>query len=118
MNDSFNNLLIALQQLEQTADPEPEYRFYYDETGRIVNCSMFNHPESGNYLIVTKEEYDNYTRYEVKNNKLSVIKTPNRILSALVKSSSGFKTVKGHAALLVEDSENYDPVEYYAPRSS
>ena len=118
MNDSFNNLLLALQQMEVTADPLPEYRFYYDDTGRITNCSMFNHPESGKYLVVTKEEYDNYTRYEVKNNKLSIIKTTNNILSALVKSNSGFATVKGHAALLIEDTEIYDDIEYYAPRTS
>jgi hypothetical protein len=117
MNESLNNLFLALQQIEVTPDPVPEYRFYYDDTGRITNCSMFNHPESGRYLVVTREEYDNYTRYEIKNDKLSLIKTPNQILSALVKSHTGFATVKGHAALLVEDTEVYTDIEYYAPRS-
>ena len=118
MNDSLNNLLIALQGLEVTPDPVPEYRFYYDETGKITNCSMLNHPQSGKYLVVTKEEYDNYTRYEIKNDKLSIIKTPNKILSALIKSNSGFVTVKGHAGLLIEDREVYQDIEYYAPRSN
>jgi len=117
MNESLNNLLLALQQIEVTPDPVPEYRFYYDDTGRITCCSMLDHPESGRYLIVTKEEYDNYTRYEVKNNKLSIIKTSNKILSALVKSNTGFATVKGHAALLIEDTEAYQDIEYYAPRN-
>ena len=118
MNDSFYNLLIALQGLEHTPDPVPEYRFYYDDTGRITNCSMFNHPNAGNFLIVTKEEYDNYTRYEIKNDILSEIKVPNTILSALVKSTSGFATVKGHAALLLEDTEIYTDIEYYAARNN
>lgn len=117
MNESLNNLLLALQQIEVTLDPVPEYRFYYDDTGRIVSCSMLNHPESGQYLIVTKEEYDNYTKYEVKNNKLSLIKKTNKVLSALIKSNSGFKTVKGHAGLLIEDTEVYTDIEYYAPRN-
>lgn len=118
MNDSLNNLLIALQGLEVTPDPVPEYRFYYDEAGKITNCSMLNHPQSGKYLVVTKEEYNNYIRYEIKNDKLSVIETSNRILSALVKSNTGFATVKGHAALLIEDTEVYDNIEYYAARNN
>lgn len=117
MNESLNNLFLALQQIEVTPDLVPEYRFYYDATGRITNCSMFNHPPGENFLIVTKEEYDNYTRYEVKNNKLTIIKTSNKILSALIKSNSGFATVKGHAGLLIEDTEVYTDIEYYAPRS-
>lgn len=117
MNESLNNLLIALQGLEVTADLVPEYRFYYNESGRITNCSSLNHPESGTYIVVTKPEYDNYIRYEVKNHKLEVIKTPNRILAALVKADSGFKVVTGHAALLIEDTEVYYDIEYYAPRN-
>ena len=117
MNESLNNLLIALSQLEVTPDPEPEYRFYYNEFGVIVSCSAFNHPDLGDYLIVTKEQYDNYTQYEVKNSKLTTRPDTNRILSGLIKSDSGYAVIKGHAALLLETDEQYDTIEHYAPRN-
>lgn len=118
MNESLNNLLIALSQIEVTPDPVPEYRFYYNEFGIIISCSAFNHPESGDYLIVTKQQYDNYTQYEVKNGKLTTRQDNNRILSGLIKSNNGYTVVKGHAALLIETNEQYDTIEYYAPRNS
>jgi len=117
MNESLNNLLIALSQLEVTPDPIPEYRFYYNEFGVIVSCSQFDHPDAGDYLVVTKQQYDNYTQYEVKNGKLVTRPDTNRILSGLIKADSGYATVKGHSALLIEANEQYETIEYYAPRN-
>lgn len=118
MNDSYKNLLLALEQIEITTDPVPEYRFYFDELGKITNCSMLDHLDGDNFIVVTKEQYDNYTKYEIKNKKPVLIKDPNRIFSALTKSNSGFRVVKGHAALLLENNEDYYQIEYYAPRDN
>ncbi len=118
MNDSYKNLLLAIEQLTVTPDPVPEYRFYFDNSGRIINCSMLNHQEGDNYVIVTKEQYDNYTKYEIKNKKLVEIQDPNRILASLVKSDTGFRVVKNHAALLLETNETFDLIEYYDSRNN
>jgi hypothetical protein len=79
---------------------------------------MLNHQEGDNYIIVTKEQYDNYTKYEIKNKKLVEIQDPNRILSSLVKSDIGFRVVKNHAALLLEPDETFDEIEYYDSRNN
>lgn len=118
MNDSYKNLLLALQQIEVTPDPVPEYRFYYDETGKIINCSAFNHQEGDNFIVVSKEQYDNYTKYEIKNRQLVTIPDSNKIISILFKSNTGFRVVKGHAGLLLESTEEYTDIEYYDARNN
>jgi hypothetical protein len=118
MNDSYKNLLLALQQIEVTPDPVPEYRFYYDKMGKITNCSAFNHQEGDNFIVVSQEQYDNYTKYEIRNRQLVKLADPNRVLSALTRSNTGFGVVKGHAGLLLESGEEYTNIEYYDARNN
>ena len=94
---------------------ELEYRVYYNEDGAIYRCSMQQH-EPGDYLVVSKEEYDNFNRYRVIKNKLVKIDTDARYRVQLHKSKSGYPVVAGHAGLLIED-EDYTDIEYYARTS-
>ena len=91
---------------------ELEYRLYYDTDGNITGCSMQNHSE-GDYVVVSKSEYDCYFQYKVVKNKLVKIDIDDKYRLRLHKSTQGFKVVRGHAGLLIED-EDYTDIEYYA----
>jgi hypothetical protein len=91
---------------------ELEYRVYYDEDGSIYRCSMQQH-ESGDYIVVPKEQYDLYHHYRVVKGQMVKIDTDARYRVQLHRSTSGYATVAGHAGLLIED-ENYPNIEYYA----
>jgi hypothetical protein len=74
--DSWSELIKAFETglVQPAKELEPiEYRLHYDDTGRIILCSMRNHPKDTKYLVVTEEEYKNYWQYEVKNNTLMFI---------------------------------------------
>ena len=62
--DEFQNLLVITHKVEI------EYRLHYNELGEITCCTMQQHPDSDSYIVVTKEEYDNYFQYRVVNGKL------------------------------------------------
>lgn len=96
--------------------PDPiEYRLHYNEFGDITMCSMQNHPESEQYLVVDQEVYDNYTKYRVNvaQKKLEKVVFDPRISVKLKKSDSGYPVVKHHAGLIIESDETYNNVEYY-----
>lgn len=99
--------------LEPLPTPTIEYRIYYNEQGAITMCAMANHPLDENYIVVTKEEYDNYFRYTVVEGKLKKIDTNHGYRVQLKKSTTGYKVVKNHAGLLLEDGDTYTDVEYY-----
>jgi hypothetical protein len=109
-NDEF---LAALAMLEPLPVPIIEYRIYYDELGTITMCAMLNHPLDENYIVVTKEEYDNYFRYTVVDNKLKLIDTNPGYRVQLKKSTAGYPVVKNHSGLIVEAGETYEDTEYY-----
>jgi hypothetical protein len=89
---------------------ELEYRLYYDTTGKPIAMSSHNHP-TGQYIVISKDQYDlpNYN-CRVVNGKL-VFDTGNRVRVQLHKSDTGVAVVKGYAALVVE--EDYPEIEYY-----
>ena len=97
--------------------PEPvEYRFHYDEFGHITMCSMQNHPENTEYVVVNKEQYDDYAKYavDIKTKKLKVVVVLNPGVSVQLKrSTKGWRAVKYHAGIVLEDNEAYVSVEYY-----
>jgi hypothetical protein len=74
---------------------------------------MTNHPLDENYIVVTKEEYDNYFRYTVVEGKLKKIDTNPGYRVQLKKSTTGYPVVKNHAGLIVEVGEPYEDTEYY-----
>ena len=104
------------QEVEQLLEPVPplelEYRIYYNEAGDVVGCSMQNH-EPGNYLVVTRAEYECYFQYRVVKGQLKKIDHDSGYRVQLAKSTQGFPVVRGHAGLLIEDEEYHDR-EYYA----
>jgi 16S rRNA C1402 N4-methylase RsmH len=92
-----------------------EYRIHYDKTGKITMCSMRNHPENTQYLVVDQESYDNYFRYtvNVSRQRLEKVALDLGISVKLKKSDHGYAVVKNHAGLLLEQHEDYIDVEYY-----
>jgi len=98
-------------------EPEPvEYRFHYDEFGHIIMCSMQNHPKDTEYVVVNKEQYDNYYKYAVdtKTKKLKIVVASNPGVSVQLKrSTKGWRSIKYHAGIVLENHEDYSPIEYY-----
>jgi len=92
-----------------------EYRVHYNQLGEIYLCTMQNHPLDTQYLVVTREEYDRYFDYYVVNKLLKKIDKDSSYRVQLQKSTTGFKVVKGHAGIVVED--DYPDVEYYEYRN-
>ena len=104
------------------AQPTPpvklEYRLYYNEVGDIVSCSMQDHPESNDYIVVEKPVYDTYFLYRIAAGKLVKIDIDNRYRVLLKRSSKGNQVVKNHAGLLLENAETFKDTEYYGYRNN
>jgi hypothetical protein len=111
--NSTNEFLKALTMLTPIPELVIEYRIYYNEQGTITMCAMTNHPLDENYIVVTKEEYDNYFRYTVADGKLKKIDTGIRYSVQLNKSNNGYLVVKNHAGLVLEPDETFSETEYY-----
>lgn len=93
-----------------------EYRLYYNDDGTIIGLWETGHPDGSNYIVL--QDHDIYHRVNTQllrviNKELKVLdpKSPFRV--RIKKSTSGVKTVKGHAALVLEDSDHYPEIEYY-----
>lgn len=111
--NSESELLAALLALQPIVEEPAEYRVYYNQAGDITSCSMRDHPSTGDYLVVTPAEYDNYFRYNVVNGVLKLIDRPHSFSVQLKKSNTGYQVVKNHAGLLLEPDETYVDTEYY-----
>jgi hypothetical protein len=74
---------------------------------------MTNHPTDTTYIVVSKDEYDNYFRYTVVDGKLKKIDNNPGYHVQLVSSSEGYTVVKKHAGLILEPTDTYDEIEYY-----
>lgn len=117
--NSETELFKALAEMQDTPDPEIEYRLHYNAVGEIIMCSMREpHPESAQYIIVSKEQYDLYFRYRVVDGKLKLIEHNTGVRRTLVPSDSGFRVVAGNASLLLTEKEHYQAAEYYDYRTS
>ena len=110
-----NEFWSEFESLLDNHEPEPiEYRLHYNDAGDIQMCTMQKHPENTQYLVVAKEEYEQYQDYRVVEGKLKKIIRDNGYHVQLQKSDKGYKTVKGHAGIILE--EDYPEVEYYEYR--
>ncbi len=101
-----------------TVVEEPiEYRWHYNDLGQIYMCSMQNHPNNTQYLVVDRETYGDYNKYTVDIVKKKLIKIDFNpgVSVQLKRSSQGYAAVKDHAGILLEPGETYDSVEYYEP---
>lgn len=94
--------------------PEVEYRLYYNESGDVVKCTMIKETTNELYIVVSKEEYDNYFRYRVVNGQLKKIDAGSMYTVRLRKSNTGFRVAKNHAGIILEPGEEHTDVEYYA----
>jgi hypothetical protein len=108
-------LIAAIGLIRDIPQQKIEYRIHYDSKGSIVSCTMIDHPVNSNYIVVDKETYDNYFRYDrVINGKLRKIVHDPGYRVQLHPSTSGYQVVKNHAALLLEEKETYDSTEFYS----
>ena len=110
-NDTF---LQALAMMQPIVEEVKEYRFHYEEDGHITMCTMINHPVDTTYIVVSKDEYDNYFRYTIVDSKLKKIDNNPGYRVQLVSSSQGYAVVKKHAGLILEPTDTYNEIEYYA----
>jgi hypothetical protein len=115
--DAEQEFLKAFSSITLFVEEPIEYRIHYDGNN-ITMCTMQNHPENTQYLIVDKETYDNYFSYIIINGTLKKIDINPGYSVQLVKSTQGYKTVKNHAGILLENDETYTNTEYYEFRTS
>lgn len=107
-NDEF---LKAFLSMELIPASEIEYRLHYDNVGFIYMCSQSDHPDNQQYLVVTRDEYERYFDYTVVNGKLKKIDRTIIDRVKLKSSDQGYRVVKHHAGLILE--EEYIDIEYY-----
>ena len=108
-NDEF---LKAMMSLEPMVEEPREYRFHYNENGDIYLCTMQNHPENTEYLVVDEDVYSHYNDYYIRDGKLKMIDRTGGIRVQLTSSTQGYAVVKNHAGILLEN-EKYSDIEYY-----
>jgi hypothetical protein len=112
MNNKFWNEVTSL--INSPPNVELEYRLYYNELGNIIRGTQIVSDESDDpFVVVTKEQYESYFNYRVVNNKLKKIDRDPGYRVQLVRGTSGYPTVYGHASLLIEPGEEYNNIEYY-----
>ena len=115
--NTTDEFIKAIQAIEPISEPKIEYRFYYDDSGKITTCSQTNHQEHGEYLVVTEHEYRHYYRYYIENNKLKMIDINSGYRVQLKRSSQGYAVVKQHAGLILDEGEIFLEVEHYESNS-
>lgn len=116
---SDSELIKALEGMVITPDPETQYRMYYNEVGDIVMCMMqAPFPDNKNYIVASKDQYEIYWRYKVVDGKLELIQHNIDFKVSFIKSNKGFRVVKNHASLLLEQEELFKDIEYYDTRNN
>ena len=93
-----------------------EYRLYYDNDGSVIGLWETDHPIGDNYIVL--DDTGQYHRHNtnllrVIDKKLTVLDPVGPLHVRLKKSTVGFRTVQGHAALVLEELEHYPNIEYY-----
>jgi len=111
--NTTDEFIKAIESMKLVPEPKVEYRFYYDDSGRITTCSQTNHQEYGEYLVVTEYEYTNYDQYYIEKGKLKIIDINPGYRVQLKRSSQGYRVVNNHAGIILVDNEEYLNVEYY-----
>jgi hypothetical protein len=119
IDPSLQELIRAFEILDPPKVVEIEYRLHYNDVGRIYMATHLptDHPTDTKYVVVTDPIlYENFWRYRVEQGNLIEIVYDSRNRTALHKGKSGFRVVKNHAALLLEDSEDFTNTEFYVHR--
>jgi len=108
-----SEFLKALAELKPLPAPNIEYRLHYNDAGQIIICSLIDHPENTQYVVVDKQTYDSYHDYYVEDHKIKKIDRTPKHRVQLKRSSQGYRVVKNHAGIILADDEEYENVEYY-----
>ncbi len=116
-----NNFLAEIDQLvakfnEARSRVPTEYRLYYNPDGTIIGIWNEEYPNSGTYIILDElSTFNNSNTHllRVQNKKLIVLDPCAPEKARLQKATSGFRVVKGNAALILEHNETYSNIEYY-----
>lgn len=118
MSKEFWNEVFSLVNDYDSRRPKSihEFRLYYNDDGTIIGLWENSFPDTTNYIVLNDPGvffHTNTNLLRIKNNQLIVLdpREPNR--KRLKRSNSGFRTVKGHAALVLESNETYELIEYY-----
>jgi len=93
-----------------------EYRLYYNSDGTIIGLWESGHPEGENYIVLDDPGLfynSNTLMLRVQNKKLVVLDPRVPLKTRLKKSQQGFRVVRGHAAIIVEQDEIHSDIEYY-----
>ena len=112
MTETEQNLLTAVQNCVAIA--EPVYRIYYDAQGLCTrsDVELFDEP----YIEVDKETFNTVTpcRYCVVNGQLQLRKQEHKHRLILIPAIKGpYKTIKGAAMFLVDDSYTKEVQMYF-----
>lgn len=124
-NTTLEDIVKQLDNLGLLKSPDPklyEFRLYYNDEGSIyASASTANDAEiyglTGNYIVVTREEFDTQHNYWVKDGKLCEIRRNAAQVSQLEKSKSGFEVAKNNAGILLEPGEEHNNTEHYDYRN-
>jgi hypothetical protein len=97
-----------------------EYRAYYDTDGRITAFSASGFPIDDNWVHIDRELYvtGDWSWMRLVEGKIIKQLPTTHCHFSLTLSEKGVKVVKGHAGLVVEDSDDYADVEYYDNRNN
>jgi len=115
-----DELIKAFRLVEEYDKNRPklikEYRLYYNDDGTVIGLWENGFPVGDNYIIIEHPDqfHKNNTNWlRVVNKELKIIDPhiPNKV--KLKKSSTGYRTVKGHAALILYENEQHREIEFY-----
>lgn len=115
---NYSSLLEAFQTVDiKEPSTRVEYRLYYNVDGKPMFMSSDTNAE-GNYINIDQATYEQgiAPTMRVVDNDLTYIEQVN-FKKNLEKANYGYKVVKNHPALIIEDTEQFDQVEYYAKPS-
>ena len=96
-----------------------EHRIYYDTaSGAILGLYINEYPIGDNYIVIPDPEIFKALpihRTVIENGQIKISEPePDQLLRCrLIKSTTGQRVVKGHAALALAIDELYNNVEYY-----
>lgn len=109
--------LQAMAQFAPIVEEPKEYRLHYDSTGGIYLCTQQNHPKDTTYLVVDEKTYLEYYKYKIVNGKLKIVDIDPGYRVQLKRSDQGYRVVKDHAGIILDQNEEYQDVEYYDTNS-
>lgn len=97
-----------------------EFRAYYDDTDKILYLLANVFPDNNNWIEITKLQYQTLECQWLWVEKGKIIKkTPTyEHHFGLTKSVKGYKIVKNHAGIILEEGDEYLDIEYYDKRNS